>query len=452
MKKIISILTLVFLLSLAGKAQAQSKFKSEEDSINFIALQSTFYETAKKKYWKQAEPHWRKALTEYPGCSKYIYTTGEDIVEGLIEIAKKEGKKERLDSLVNDLIFVYDEQIKYFGDDRKQPEGYLLGKKGLIILKYHKQNVADAYDCLKRSIDMQKNSSKYSVLNSFMLATVGMYKAGQIDKAQVADNYLQALKITDYKLQKAENKGKKKHVEIAQTVLNNLDNLFTASGAADCDALIGVFSPKFEENPEDMELLRKIRALLEQAENCQDSKLYVDVLEQMHSLKPSASSAYGLAKFFKEKGQKDKAADYFLKAVELESDSLPKNKAEYYYQLAALKIEQKQAREAYNFALKSLEFNEEQGKPYLIIGIAYASSRGGCGETEFERKAVSWLAVDQFRIAKQKDPELEERANDLVRRYAAYPKKNDAFFHGFTEGQSYTINCGWIQGTTTVRF
>ena len=46
----------------------------------------------------------------------------------------------------------------------------------------------------------------------------------------------------------------------------------------------------------------------------------------------------------------------------------------------------------------------------------------------------------------------QEICNTLLATYRNYfPKQADCFFRGLQEGDAYTVNCGWVSGSTTVR-
>ena len=50
------------------------------------------------------------------------------------------------------------------------------------------------------------------------------------------------------------------------------------------------------------------------------------------------------------------------------------------------------------------------------------------------------------------DPSLRAEANALAGQYAAYfPNKADAFMYDLTEGKAYTVTCGSLRESTTVR-
>ena len=65
---------------------------------------------------------------------------------------------------------------------------------------------------------------------------------------------------------------------------------------------------------------------------------------------------------------------------------------------------------------------------------------------------VQTCALPILNKAKAADEALAEDANNLIRQYAAYfPQTAEAFMYDVTDGQSYTVSCGGMRATTTVR-
>ena len=90
------------------------------------------------------------------------------------------------------------------------------------------------------------------------------------------------------------------------------------------------------------------------------------------------------------------------------------------------------------------------GKVYMIMGTIWGST--SCGGNEIERRAPYWVAVDFMVKAKNADPTLAEDANNYIRQYSAYfPQTAEAFMYDIIDGQSYTVSCGGLRATTTVR-
>ena len=56
------------------------------------------------------------------------------------------------------------------------------------------------------------------------------------------------------------------------------------------------------------------------------------------------------------------------------------------------------------------------------------------------------------RKTKAADETLADAANDMIRQYSSYyPQTAEAFMYDVTDGQSYTVSCGGMRATTTVR-
>ena len=66
-----------------------------------------------------------------------------------------------------------------------------------------------------------------------------------------------------------------------------------------------------------------------------------------------------------------------------------------------------------------------------------------------------WLAVDNLSRARQllpaDDPQQAQISSMIANYSANFPKSEETFMRGLNPGDSYTVNCGWISGRTTVR-
>jgi tetratricopeptide (TPR) repeat protein len=224
--------------------------------------------------------------------------------------------------------------------------------------------------------------------------------------------------------------------------------IFKSGGAADCDGLINYFTGRIKEAPDDIELLKKVLSLLDDA-SCTESDLYFAAAESLYEHEKSATSAAHLAQMNFDRGQLARAEHYFKEAISLEEEST--RKSSYYTKLAAIRLNEKDNRAARDYARQAIELNPESGTPYMIIGNAYAGQK--ISDDEFENQAVYWVAVDYFQKAKQVDPSLASNVNEYISTYSGiFPTKTECFFRSITEeGDAYKVG-GWINETTTVRF
>ena len=114
MKK--SILSILFAAAAIG-ASAQingidndNRFGVGEDSIKCRELISNCNVNVKNNSFEIAYPDWKVLFTQYPVARVDTYTNGIKILKGLI--AKEQDEQKKLD-YINELISVYDQQIKY---------------------------------------------------------------------------------------------------------------------------------------------------------------------------------------------------------------------------------------------------------------------------------------------------------------------------------------------------
>lgn len=404
--------------------------KYGKDSATCRENLSTMSEFVKIKVYDYAYAPWQYCFKNCPESSKNIYIQGEKIIENKIQTAKSDEEKE---AYIDTLMMLYDQRIQYFGQ-----KGKVLGKKGVDILKYRKEQIEDAYSILKESLELEKDKVDEAVAASLVTVSGVLFREGKIEADEMISNYLIAIKYLE--AQKSTNKTKQ--------AIESVEKTFAESGAADCDALIKIFTPKYEENSENVEVLNKITELLKET-GCQESDLFAKASESLFNLEPSAKSGANLAMVFASRGELDKAKDYYLKAIEIETDNVQKSK--YYYQLAAIALEEKSMPNVKKYCNEAITYDPNYGAAYILLGNAYASSSGSCGSSNFQKAAVFLAAVDKFIKAKSVDESVTSEANNLISKYSNYfPNQEDAFFEGYTDGQSYKIGC-WIDETTTIR-
>ncbi|MBL7112640.1 MAG: hypothetical protein ISS19_11955 [Bacteroidales bacterium] len=395
---------------------------------------STMSEFMKIDLYSYALSSWKVVFDECPASSKNIYLYGIKIYREYLLIEKD---PERINQLVDTLMMVYDRRIEYFGQ-----KGLVLGRKGIDLLRYQSESIEEVYGYLGQSVEISKANTEEAVLVTYMQVTNALFKMGKIDAQKVIDNYLVSTDILEAILKKESN-------ERAHTALTNVEAIFSESGAASCDDLVKIFTPKFKQAPEDIEFLKKITALLKK-QKCEGTHLFAATSESLYKLEPSSGAAYNLAKLFLVREEYRKSATYYEEAISLEEDA--DTKANFHYELALIEYTKfDQYGKSRSNALEAIKLNSDWGAPYMLIGNLYASSTKTCGENDFEKSAIFWVAVDKFIKARNVDESAAAEANELVNKYSQYfPNVEDAFFHGFQEGQPYTVGC-WINESTTVR-
>ena len=419
-----------------------SKYGHGEDSLRCLENLSLYYEYYKQKNYAEAYPKWEIAFNECPASNKNLYSHGERIVESLYKKEKDAAKKAEYYDL---LMKVYDQRAKYFGNDKKYPTEYIMGKKAITMLRYNRNNpevVKQAQTYLADGYKKLGIRTQPPALLTYMANSVAMYKLNELPGDQLVEVY------TDVTVTLNKQKEKSSKKDVIQEIINNVEKLFAQSGAANCETLAEIFGPQLADHTTDLEWLKRVNRLLAKGD-CGESELFYQSSEYLHKIEPSASSAFGLSRMYMKTGDSNKAISYLNEAITLEED--PESKAKYHNTLGLIYMSQKKYSQTRTEARKAIALRGDWGAPYILIGKAYAAGASSYGSKEFEKKTVYWAAVDQFKKAKSVDSEVVAEANENILLYSQYfPNTEEIFFQGLKVGDAYKVE-GWIGVSTTVR-
>lgn len=443
MKKKVAYYLTTLLLMVTGLSVSAQKPKIHEnpaygpDSVSRMECArqlSIINQYVKINTLEYAFDAWKYTFTNCPKSSKNIYIHGSKILKYNID---KETDPAIQEKWVDTLMMMYDQRIVNFG----QP-GYVNGLKGVDLLRYRKSAVEEAYGYLEKSVNSTNEKVDESVAVTYISTTYVLMQQGILTKDIMVNNYVKVIDLLEQKIADGDTDEK-----IPQAI-EGVEQVFAESGAADCETLVSIFTPKFLENSEDIQLLKKVTGLLAKGK-CEKTELYAQTAEKLYQLEPSAEAASNLGGLFAVKEQYDKAVSYYKKAIADETDT--QKKAMYNFQLARVKFQTKDYAEVRQYCLAAISLKPDFGDAYILIGSAYAASSSFCGSSDFEKQAVYWAAVDKFAKAKSVDPSVAGIADEQIRTFTPhFPNNEDAFFNGYTDGKSYTVGC-WINETTTVR-
>lgn len=455
------VFTTLALLVFAATAFAQkgiddgSKYGHGEDSIRCLSNLSLFHEYAKQKNYKDAVDPWTIGYNECPAASILIYTDGEDIIEWQIKNAQSDEDKQQY---IDDLMSLYDQRIKYFGNHKKYPTEYIEGKKALAYYEYYGNTLEgqkkslvkfdDAINGLMKKFTSSTASTLLSSLSKYIGLNFTLYARDEITGETLINNYQD---IND-KLDQIK-KATSKYNGTVNKLREFAEEKFATSGAADCSTLENMYASKVEESKTDKEVLDKIITTFDKS-GCTESEVYYQAAEYVFDIEPTAPAAVALAKMYLSPSRQDaaKALEYFEQAISLEKDQ--DKKADYYFLMANIVFGQKDYPKARTLARKAISLRPNWGEPYILIGQMYAASAQAqqLGEKDIENKAGYWAAVDQFKKAKQVDPSVASTATNQINLYSNYfPGTEEIFFQeGFELNKPYRVG-GWINETTICR-
>lgn len=448
------------------------RFGVGEDSIKCRELISNCQVNLKNNEFVTAYTAWKELFTKYPVARVDTYTNGIKILKGLI--AKEADEQKKLD-YINELMALYDQQMKYI--DKLQEitktelsAGNMLGKKALDYIRFVPSASLDsAYSMLSQSVEMEKGESEYLVTQNLMKLSAQKYtKSPETHGEKVIQDYLNTSvyivdvldkyneRIEYYNKRYAElqdprdsvrAEGYGKMIDAARIARSNIDGYFINCGAASCEDLEAIYSPKIEENKSNIEYLNKVISLMSMLK-CTDQDAYLAASEYALAIEPTAKAAMGCGYRYFKRGEIEKALELFDQAIELETSVT--NKADMCYKVGVIYMNLKKYSKAREYARKAITLNSKFGDPYILIAQCYASAPNW-GNDDILNGCTYFAAIDKLHRAKAVDPTVKSQADKLIAQYSNYvPAAEDLFMKGYSKGKSVTIG-GWINETTTIR-
>ncbi len=439
MKRIIVLFAVAVMAMMSGsKVSAQGKYGA--DSTECIKYLSYYTEYYKQKNYESALPNWRKAYHYCPPSSRYsMLSDGSTLIRNLI--VKNSKNTIYRDALVDTLMTLYDQRVEYFPKYATSS----LNNKAIDLYNYMKDSPTKLLEGLTDIISQTKEQTKANVFLYQMKTAIELYQMGMIQPDEVIDIYDKGVGYLGAMTPK--NDVEKENIN---KVIEALEAAFIQSQVASCENLITLFTPRLEADSQNVDLARDIVKILTKAEDCTDNELYLTCVNLMHTMDPSATSAYYLYRLYSGRNEYDVAIKFLEEAIASE-DSDNETDGGYYYELAMYHHRLRNNLKAYESARKAAELNKTvAGKCYILMGTIWAQTV--CQGNEIEKRSPFWVAVDFMNKAKSVDPTLAEEANNYIRQYSVYyPKTTEAFMYDINDGDSYTVSCGGLRATTTVR-
>ena len=423
-KNIITLIASVFVVSTIN---GQGKYGDDEQTCKENL--SMYREYYKQKNYVDAYNPWRWTYLNCPQSNGNIYKNAPKILK-----EKMKSDKANKSAYIDTLLMVFDKRIKYFGN-----EGYVLGLKGYELIGLDKSRSNEALGYLQESINLDGKKASVQAVYGYMKAMVTLEEAGEKTNKDVLEAYATISEIINYNIVN-ESRLTKHFIKYSEIV----EDLFTPY--ANCTDLISLFSDKFDDTTNDIDLLSRIKKILANKE-CTDSELFFNTSSRLYEIDPSSASADHLSKMCVSKGKSSEAILFSKSAVELEND--PIIKAKYYLGLADAYRSAESYELARSAVYSALKLRNGWGEAYMNLGNIYIAGAKSCG-SDFDKQTVYWVAVDAFKQALS-DEDTNLRASKSINTYSKYfPTKENCFFNGINSGKKHTVAC-WINKSTTVR-
>ena len=403
-----------------------------------------------------------------PDLNAAIYVYGERILKDFIKNSELNERTE----FENDLLDLYDEWLQYFPKSKsgRQESGKILAIKAqaMIDLKLgENEEIYKVYD-LAFKTNPESFTSPKGLYNYFKIY-FNLYKEenSSITLESVFEKYEELTEKFEFEMgvysSKLDNLLKKEegsslltgresrnkrvyevNMVACSTYLNNLNAIIAKE--ATCENLIPLYRKNFDKFKNDPVWINRAASRMD-SKDCSDDPLFVELVEALHQLNPSANSAYYLGLLNDKKGNSSEAIKYYTESIDLETDNLKKAKTLY---KIALKFKKSgQYSKSRSYANKALNFQPSLGSAYLLISNLYAASANNCGNTQFEKRAIYWLAAKDARKAASVDASIRKTAIKTAVSYEGRaPSKTDIFTEG-KSGEIISIKC-WIGKNVTV--
>ena len=386
-----------------------------------------------------------------PTVGKNLYIQGANLLKGRIANAKT---PEESQAAINELMHLYDVRYEAY----KEPDALARKAKEMEDL-LGKQAVTQYYPIYANAVETFGEQLEASWVYLYFKATVEYVVSGHADSTLVVDNYDKASDLLEKELQEAmasmlanreagNEAGAAKDSVSAMLIRIQLASVETDfSPFADCDQLVKIYTKKFQNDPENVDLLKKITKILRK-KRCTDSDLFFSAAEKLYSLEPTASSAMMMGQMCYSKKNWSDAVKYYRDALPGLTESKDIYTCNLFLGICLGELKSwSQARSAFNDAAKA---DPTKGDPYLRIAMLYSDSHTSIPDGMGGRSAY-WAAADKCNRAKSIDPDIAEQASNLLRGFAGhFPSQETAFMLNIKDGTTFVVP-GWIGESTVVR-
>ena len=417
MKKLTFILLAAMAAVMGQNASAQGKYGA--DSAECIKYLSYYQEYYKQKNYDSALPNWRKAYAICPAtASQNLFVHGSTLLNR--EINKNRKNAALFQAQVDSLLTLQDQRLEFYPRTAKgvDQKATILNNKGQYMINFRSDDSQYLYDNLTAIIKELGSETKGGLLVNNLQAAINLYREGKLQADDVIAMY-------DTVSEAISGASAKNDAEIEDNMKTKatIESVFADSKVASCDNLIAIFTPRFEADPNNTALVTNIVKLMNSADDCSNNDLYYKAVTQMHKNDPSYRSAYGLYKLNAARGKVADACMYLEEAIDYdESDDASK----------AVRLD-----------------NGYAGKAYMIMGNLWSSA--SCSG-DVNKYARYWAAADYYQKAMNADSSLADDARSAIGKVSVYyPEASEIFMYDLAKGQAYTVSCGGMTTTTTVR-
>jgi tetratricopeptide (TPR) repeat protein len=424
-------LCLAFLLGIANLSMAQNWGSQASVAQEKYAL---FSDAVKTNDFKMAAAPLAWLLKNAPELNSSLYVGASKVYEGLVDQTKD---PKQLAVYQDSALLMYDLRMKYFGD-----EANVLNRKGLKAHPYltaradANAQVDKLLPLYRRIVELNKDETYNTNIMFYMDLLCKKKAAGGLTDEQVLEEFDKFGPIIERKL--ASNDAA--NVQRWTATKEYVDQLLQSCVTIDCNFVKTKLGPKLQQNPDDVEMAKRIFGLMATGK-CTTDPLFLQAGEIMVKKEPSYGIYRVLATIEKQNGHLDKAAQYYEEAAKLATGA--GDKAAAYNEIAQIKHKAGNKEGARAYYRRAAE--NGMASAYGSIGDLYLGSYKECGGGDAVQSKL-------FSIAAY---EMYEKAGDkagMAKARQYFPSAEEIFTLGKTEQIGKQLNTGcWIGESVTLQ-
>jgi hypothetical protein len=399
-----------------------------------------YQELFKAKKITESFDTWTTVSKNCPKENEAVYSDGIEIIQYKIDNA---GSAEEKEKLVRDVLKLYDQYNKYFPLTTQDFEV----NKAMTLVDNKIDAKEEIFSLLDRGFN--KASNKVTAANA-IYTYFSMYceKFNNGDKSITSNSVLEKYTLVNSLLNQlqaakpdsndSEDARQNLDYKSAQTAINKL-----IKDLATCENLDAFYSKNYTDNQENGDWITS--ALLSLSGKCSAKPIFNTLAEKLYAMKVTTQSANFMALAKLQQRKFPEAIKFYNESAELQIN--PIEKAKIYYTLATglLANDLPKSKE---YLKKALSSDPKMGKAYLFLAQLYSNSANDCGKTDFEKKAVYYLAIQTAQKAGVAEPRLKPTADKAAKDYEAKSLTADEISKAKMNGKLVTIGC-WINETIT---
>ena len=399
-----------------------------------------YQELFKAKKNAESFDTWTAVSKNCPKENEAVYTDGIEIIQYKIDNAASAEEKEKL---VRDVLKLYDQYNKYFPLTTSDFEV----NKAMTLVANKIDAKEEIFTLLDRGFTKASNKvTDANAIYTYFSMYCEKFNNGDksitsnsvLEKYTLVNSLLNQLQAAKPNSNESEQAKQNSDYKTAQTAINKL-----IKDLATCENLEAFYTKNYTDNQENGDWITS--ALLSLSGKCSAKPIFNTLAEKLYAMKVTAQSANFMALANLQQRKFPEAITFYNESAELQTNSI--EKAKIYYTLATglLANDLTKSKE---YLKKALSSDPKMGKAYLFLAQLYSNSANDCGKTDFEKKAVYYLAIQTAQKAGVAEPRLKPTADKAAKDYEAKSLTADEISKAKMNGKLVTIGC-WINETFT---